>query len=93
MFNPFLPGNLYKGHRQTAQTQIRCHNVASDQGLHCLLTEFSIKNRIKVIEPAIAAMQVFSILVTVQLYIVTVEVCRLLTNEKQRKTDCRVTDQ
>ena len=24
------------------------HNVASDQGLHCLLTRFSIKNRIKV---------------------------------------------
>ena len=23
------------------------HNVASDQGLHCLLTGFSIKNRIK----------------------------------------------
>ena len=24
------------------------HNVASDQGLHCRLTGFSIKNRIKV---------------------------------------------
>ena len=29
------------------------HNVASDQGLHCLLTEFSIKNRISdKIDPA-----------------------------------------
>ena len=24
------------------------HDVAADQGLHCLLTRFSIKNRIKV---------------------------------------------
>ena len=27
------------------------HNVASDQGLHCLLTGFSIKNGIKVTRP------------------------------------------
>ena len=33
------------GRRQTVQTQIRRHmNVASDQGLHCLITEFSIGN-------------------------------------------------
>ena len=35
----------------------------------------------------------FSILVTVWLYTVMVEVCRWLTNEKQRKTDRHVTDQ
>ena len=65
MFNPFLPGNLHKGHRQTVQILIRCH---TGQGLHCLLTGFSIKNRINVTYPAIAAMHgctVFSILVTV----------------------------
>ena len=36
---------------------------------------------------------VFSILVTVQLYTVTPEVCRWLTNETQRKGDIRLTDQ
>ena len=41
--NPFLPGNPYKGHRQTVPP----HNVASDQGLQCLLNGFYIKNRIK----------------------------------------------
>ena len=29
------------------------HNVASDQGLHCLLTGFSIKNRIKRCRPSV----------------------------------------
>ena len=42
-------------------------------------------------EPAIAR-TVFSILVTVRLYTVMAEVCRWLTNEKQRKTDRCVTD-
>ena len=46
--NLFFPGNPYKGHNHTVQTQIRCHIVASDLGLHCLLTGFSIKNRTKV---------------------------------------------
>ena len=32
----------------------------------------------------------FSIFVTVRLYIVTPEVCRLLTNEKQRETTFRL---
>ena len=47
-------------------------------------------------KPAIAAMHGphrFSILVTVRLYTVMPEVCRWLTNEKQRKTDIRSTDQ
>ena len=44
-FNPFKPNTLFVGHRQTVHIQIRhCKNVASDQGLHCMLTEFSIKN-------------------------------------------------
>ena len=32
-------------------------------------------------------------LVTVRLYTVMLEVCRWLTDEKQRKTDIRLTDQ
>ena len=36
------------------------------------------------------ARSVFPILVTVQLYTVMPEVCRYLTNEKQRKTDIRL---
>ena len=39
------------------------------------------------------ARTVFSILVTVRLYTVMPEVCHWLTNEKQRKTDIRLTDQ
>ena len=39
------------------------------------------------------ARTVFSILVTVRLYTVMPEVCRWLTNENQRKTDMRLTDQ
>ena len=34
----------------------------------------------------------FSILVTVRLYTVMAEVCRWLTNERQRKTGRRVTE-
>ena len=37
-----------------------------------------------------SARTVFSILVTVRLYTVMPEVCRWLTNEKQRKTDSRL---
>ena len=33
--------------RKSADTDQTPHNVASDQSLHCLLTGFSIKNRIK----------------------------------------------
>ena len=39
------------------------------------------------------ARTVFSILVTVGLYTVMLEVCRWLINEKQRKTDICLTDQ
>ena len=39
------------------------------------------------------ARTVFSILVTVRLHTVMPEVCRWLTNEKQRKIDIRLTDQ
>ena len=36
---------------------------------------------------------VFSILVTVRLYTVMLDVCQWLPKEKQRKTDIRLTDQ
>ena len=45
---------LYTGHPKkctlanSADPDQMPHNVASDQGLHCLLKGFSIKNRIKV---------------------------------------------
>ena len=39
------------------------------------------------------ARTVFSILIIVRLYPVMPEVCRWVTNEKQRKTDIRLTDQ
>ena len=39
------------------------------------------------------ARTVFSILVTIEVYTVMPAVCRWLTNEKQRKTDIRLTDQ
>ena len=39
------------------------------------------------------ALTVFSILATVRLYTVMPEVCCWLTNEKQRKSDIRLTDQ
>ena len=41
-FNPYYPGVPFVGRRQTVRTHIRRH-----RGLHCLLTEISIKNRIK----------------------------------------------
>ena len=44
--NPYKPSILFVGQRQTMQIQIRCHRMRhqlSDQGLHCLLTEFFIK--------------------------------------------------
>ena len=46
IYKPSIP---FWGHRQTVQTQIRQtpQNAASDQGLHCLLTGISIRNRIK----------------------------------------------
>ena len=38
------PSVLFVGHRQTVQKKIQTpHNAASDQGLHCLLTENSIR--------------------------------------------------
>ena len=37
----YKPRVLFVGHRQTVQ------NAASDQGLHCLLTEYSINFRIE----------------------------------------------
>ena len=42
IFNPYKSNVLFVGHRQTVQTQIR-YSAASDQGLHCWLTECSIK--------------------------------------------------
>ena len=42
-FNPCKPSVLFVGHRQTVQTQ----SAASDQDLHCLLTECSVKIGIK----------------------------------------------
>ena len=39
------------------------------------------------------ARTVFSILANVRLYTVMPEMCRSLTNEKQRETDIRLTDQ
>ena len=47
---------LYTGHPKrctsahNADPDQMPHNVASDQGLHCLLTGFTIKNRIKAIK-------------------------------------------
>ena len=42
MFNPFL-GSL----ANSADQDQAPHHVASNKGLHSLLTDFSIKNRIK----------------------------------------------
>ena len=36
---PLKTSVLLMGYRQTVQTQIRPQNAASDQGLHCLLTD------------------------------------------------------
>ena len=51
LIDPYNPSVLFVGHRQTTadpdQTQ---QNGASDQGLHCLLTECSIKNLVKMKE-------------------------------------------
>ena len=54
LLNPYKPSVPFLGHRQIEQTQIRrrrpdqtSQNAASDQGLHCLLTGISIRNRIK----------------------------------------------
>ena len=46
-FNPCLTGNPSKCHRQTLQTQIRCHTIATWFGIwsgfiHIMLKEFSI---------------------------------------------------
>ena len=44
----FLTGKPVKGSQaNSADPDQMPHNVASDQGLYCLLTEFSIKYRIK----------------------------------------------
>ena len=40
--NPYMPGILFVGHRQTVQTKIK-----SDQALHCLLTECYSKTCLK----------------------------------------------
>ena len=48
ILNPYKPSILFVGHRQTVQTQDQMqHSAASDQGLHCLLTDCSIKILIK----------------------------------------------
>ena len=41
-FNPFMPSLLFLGHRQTVQTQIRCHRT-----LHCLLIGIFTRNIIE----------------------------------------------
>ena len=47
-FNPLYTGHPERGTlANIADPDQMPHNVASDQGLHCLLTGFSIKNRIK----------------------------------------------
>ena len=44
LFNPYTPSVLFVGHWQTVQNQTRRRVIAaSDQVLHCLLTECSIK--------------------------------------------------
>ena len=40
---PFLPGNPKKSQENGADPDQMPHNMASDQGRHCLLTGFSIK--------------------------------------------------
>ena len=46
-FNLYWPSVPFLGHRQTVQTQIR-RRVRTDQGLHCMLIEISIKNKMKI---------------------------------------------
>ena len=46
-FNPLLPGVLLKGRTNNTDPNQTPHNVASDQGVHCLVTGVSIKNIIK----------------------------------------------
>ena len=43
--NTYKPRVPFLGHRQTVQTKIL---PASDQGLHCLLTGISIRNRVTI---------------------------------------------
>ena len=45
--NPYKPSIIFVGHMQTVHSRIRCHKMWSNQGLHCLLTECSIKILIK----------------------------------------------
>ena len=46
-FNPYKPSVLIVGYANSADPDQTPQSVASDQGLHCLLTECSIKIRIK----------------------------------------------
>ena len=46
-FNPFLPGPIKESEANSADSDQMPHNVASETGLHCLRTRFSIKKRIK----------------------------------------------
>ena len=55
---------------------------------HCTIISILVTVRLYTV-----ARTLFSILVTVWLYTVMTEVCHWLTNEKQRKTDIRLTDQ
>ena len=50
MVNSDKPSVLFVGHRQTVHILIR-RNRTSDQGLHCLLTVYSIKILITVNHP------------------------------------------
>ena len=53
----------------------------------------SSENNLNQLLQLCTARTVFSMLATVRLYTVMPEVCRRLTNEKQRKTDIRLSDQ
>ena len=46
-FNPYKPSILFVGYANSADPDQTPQSAASDQGLHCLLTECSIKIRIK----------------------------------------------
>ena len=47
LINPYKPSYLFVGHRQTsAKPDQTPQNAASDQGLHCLLTEYSVETKI-----------------------------------------------
>ena len=95
---------IVKFHMEHDQT-VRFWNCKIEPGLEsemAVFTKNSKNNEISFFSRAVlyfgenqlcTARTVFSFLVTVRLYVVMQKVCRWLTNEKQRKTDIRLTDQ